>query len=276
MSSELKLYPYNLGSASSRALANELGITRIKPENSRYNFRPNHLIINWGNSNLSTNLTEAEGRILNHPSSIGTASNKLNTYHAFSIHDIPQPDLTTFKNVANEWLEGGHTVLGRDLMRGSGGRGITVYHPDEYSNLPDHVRHRYYTKYIKKRREFRFHVVTTMMEPSSVNDYSVLFVQEKKRRASENRNDENYNQYIRNHQNEWVFAHNNLDPIPDSLITLAKKAVYSLDLHFGAVDVIYNQLQDQGYVLEVNTACGMEGTTLGIYRNYFREMANRY
>jgi D-alanine-D-alanine ligase-like ATP-grasp enzyme len=36
-------------------------------------------------------------------------------------------------------------------------------------------------------------------------------------------------------------------------------------LDFGAVDVIYNRAQDKAYVLEVNTAPGLEGSTLDNY-----------
>jgi D-alanine-D-alanine ligase-like ATP-grasp enzyme len=41
-------------------------------------------------------------------------------------------------------------------------------------------------------------------------------------------------------------------------------------LDFGAVDVIWNEKEDKYYVLEVNTACGLEGTTLDKYVEQFR------
>jgi len=42
-------------------------------------------------------------------------------------------------------------------------------------------------------------------------------------------------------------------------------AVDALCLDFGAVDIIYNEHEDKYYVLEVNSAPGLEGTTLEKY-----------
>ena len=47
--------------------------------------------------------------------------------------------------------------------------------------------------------------------------------------------------------------------------TLAINAIRALHLDFGAVDIIYNERENQFYVLEVNTAPGLEGTTLQKY-----------
>ena len=46
------LYPYKPGSASGRALAQELEIRRISHRNSRFRGRPDKLIINWGASRI--------------------------------------------------------------------------------------------------------------------------------------------------------------------------------------------------------------------------------
>ena len=44
-------------------------------------------------------------------------------------------------------------------------------------------------------------------------------------------------------------------------------AIKVLGLDFGAVDIIYNKQEDKWYVLEVNTAPGIYGTTLDKYVN---------
>jgi D-alanine-D-alanine ligase-like ATP-grasp enzyme len=49
----------------------------------------------------------------------------------------------------------------------------------------------------------------------------------------------------------------------------AIKAVNCLGLYFGAADVIWNDKEQRAYVLEVNTAPGLEGTTLENYANAF-------
>jgi D-alanine-D-alanine ligase-like ATP-grasp enzyme len=48
-------------------------------------------------------------------------------------------------------------------------------------------------------------------------------------------------------------------------------AIKSLGLDFGAIDMIYNERRNQYYVLEVNTACGLTGTTLDKYVEVFKE-----
>ncbi|MNY63636.1 hypothetical protein D3C86_2006230 [compost metagenome] len=47
-------------------------------------------------------------------------------------------------------------------------------------------------------------------------------------------------------------------------------AVNAIGLTFGAVDVIWNEYRHQAYVLEVNTAPGLTGTTLEKYAEAFR------
>ena len=51
-------------------------------------------------------------------------------------------------------------------------------------------------------------------------------------------------------------------------------AIKALGLDFGAVDIIYNEAEDQHYVLEVNTAPGLEGTTLQKYTEAILEMSS--
>ena len=61
------------------------------------------------------------------------------------------------------------------------------------------------------------------------------------------------------------------DPVRD---TIAVNAVKALGLDFGAVDIIYNEKENQYYVLEVNTAPGLEGTTLIKYAERFSKLWN--
>ena len=73
---------------------------------------------------------------------------------------------------------------------------------------------------------------------------------------------------IRNIHTGWVYCRDNYIPDPTS-IQLAIDAVQAVGLDFGAVDLIYNQHYNQFYILEVNTAPGLEGTTLINYVNAF-------
>ena len=42
-----------------------------------------------------------------------------------------------------------------------------------------------------------------------------------------------------------------------------------LGLDFGAVDVIWNEHESKAYVLEINTAPGLEGSTVEDYKEFF-------
>jgi D-alanine-D-alanine ligase-like ATP-grasp enzyme len=46
----------------------------------------------------------------------------------------------------------------------------------------------------------------------------------------------------------------------------------ALGLDFGAADVLFNARRNQAYVLEVNTAPGLEGQTVNDYAEAFKEM----
>jgi hypothetical protein len=171
------------------------------------------------------------------------------TYDTMVAAGLPCPMYTKNKELAASWLVKGK-VLGRDLDRGSQGRGITVYRKGEI--LGDH---RFYVKYLKKEREFRYHVVRG----------KVVHVAEKMRVGKANRGD-NYNALIRSHHNGWVLAFNHLvgNPPPQGGERIASYACGALMLDFGAVDMGWNP-NIGFFVLEVNTGPGIEETTLAKY-----------
>jgi glutathione synthase/RimK-type ligase-like ATP-grasp enzyme len=79
----------------------------------------------------------------------------------------------------------------------------------------------------------------------------------------ERRPDE-FDGYIRNHSNGWIFASNDVVE-PADLRPLATAACNSLGMDFGAVDIIWNERDNKCYLLEVNSAPGLEGITLMKY-----------
>jgi glutathione synthase/RimK-type ligase-like ATP-grasp enzyme len=105
------------------------------------------------------------------------------------------------------------------------------------------------------------------------NQKVIDFVQKKKRVGHENRNNQ-----IRNHQNGWVYCRENVIK-PEGIEQLALDAMKALSLNVGAVDIIYNEKENKCYVLEINSAPGLEGTTVEKYinsflENYSKEFAN--
>jgi glutathione synthase/RimK-type ligase-like ATP-grasp enzyme len=76
--------------------------------------------------------------------------------------------------------------------------------------------------------------------------------------------------WIRNHDKGYVFARDGIT-VPEVVRQLAVKAVGTLGLDFGAVDIGYREKEQLGYVFEVNTAPGLEGHTIESYVNGFKK-----
>jgi len=240
MRSKVFLYPYG-PSNSARALARALGGRVLRRVNSTYRYRVGDKLINWGASRVPI-----RGEVVNKPEAVAVASSKLASFKQFLDAGVTTVEFTRDQATASTW-GAKRRVVGRDLDRGSGGRGIRVYDVGEPIG-----RHVFYTKYIRKQREFRFHVYQGR----------VIRVLEKLKR----RGHDDANKFIRSHLNGWVFASNHLTerPAPAPLYDLAIRAVAALGLDFGGVDIGWNE-RTGGFVLEVNTAPGLEGTTVGAY-----------
>ena len=260
------IYSYKFGSASAKVLAKGLRIKRIKHKNSRFKGGPHKTVINWGCSDLP--IVVRRCNIVNSPESVCRASNKL---HFFSwiqyineevkagIHGDRAtvtriPWFTTDKDEAGHAILNGSTIVCRTKLTGNSGDGIVMA-----TNLDELVDAPLYTEYVPKLAEYRVHVC----------EGGVFDIQQKKR----NRDilDEGVNWKVRNHDNGFIFARNNLDDTPQDVLNQAVSAVVACGLDFGAVDVVWNSKQGKAYVLEVNTAPGLTGSTLDNYINKFKE-----
>lgn len=216
------------------------------------------LQINWGSSQV---VTRPDVRLLNPTASVALAANKLQSLRRMQEAGVSVPP---FWERAEEVERGDSTIiLARTMLRASGGRGITVVRAGE--NLPAAPL---YTKYIRKEAEYRVHV----------GSGRVLAVQQKRMR---NGADPDANaRLIRNYDNGWIFAVDNVefatDELRDDVTRQAINAVASLGLDFGAADVIVSRGRNQrAYVLEVNTAPGIESpTVLASYTSYFQGIYN--
>ena len=176
----------------------------------------------------------------------GGGVDKLTQYVFFAENDIPALEFTTDSNVAIDW-NNTHTVIGRKLLNASCGKGIVVFEPSFSGMLDCPV----YTKYKKKKREFRVHVF---------KDQVVSVVEKRKRREF----DGERNTKIRNVANGYVFCQE-VDNIPEGLYALATAAAQVSSSDFRGVDIGYNELNDELFVIEVNSAPGIEGTNLVKY-----------
>lgn len=246
------LFSYNQGSKSSKLLAEALDIPKIKHRNSNFRGSPDKVVINWGSSTLPNEVMRC--RVVNRPDAVAIASNKLHSFNAFSRSpdvDDYVPSWTTDQGEAEAMLRNGHDMVARTILSGHSGNGIVIMEADDPTTWA--VAAPLYVMYMKKRHEYRVHVVGR----------EVIDVQ-RKGLAAEHANRDDINWRVRNLANGFIYARENV-VIPARIRNLAINAVGSLGLDFGAVDIIQNERHDCWYVLEVNTAPGLMGTTLERY-----------
>ena len=247
----LKLFPYKIGSLSAKRLARTLGILRVSPS---YNARRKDVIINWGNS-TPPHFRWME-QDLNKPHAIALASNKLETFREFRSNSFTDvPDWTTNPEEAQHWLDLGLKTYCRRLLSSHSGNGIVICNDgDKLVSAP------LYTLHTKHKHEYRVHVFRDQ----------ILDVQQKKKKLGYGNGNG-----IRNHSNGWVYARAEIAPT-EELLSSARRAVNLLGLDFGAVDIGHRLIDNKFFVFEVNTAPGLEGTTLDKYAkaiyNYYRSL----
>ena len=254
------IYPHNQGSRSARALSLSLydyRAKRVRPDGKYKHNWDTHMILNWGNTEIPNWHRDNRSNLwLNHATVVDRATDKVQCLQVLSDAGIPVPQWTVQRMIAEDWCRKGHIVYCRTLTRASGGRGIIIAtHSSEIRSSP------LYTKRIAIKGEYRVHVFN-----GKVIDY------QKKRKREEAIENGDITDNIRNIDNGWVYCRNNITRIEDNCI-LALQAVDALGLTFGGVDII-RDINRRSYVLEVNTAPGLEGTTLINYTNAIKEMLN--
>jgi hypothetical protein len=252
----LFIYSSNSNSEGSKALARELGAKRIKHEGSTFRGNPTKTVINWGASSLPEEILKCN--VLNTPKAVNTCSDKVAFFNTIN-GKCQHPEYTTDRAVATQWVEDGKIAFCRTLTRASAGRGIEeAQGPNEIVNAP------LYTKYVPKKDEYRVHMV---------NDEAFLTQRKARRRDIP---DDAVNYHVRNHENGFIFARNETDHVvPDDVYTQAKLAFDAIEgLTFGSVDIIYNKHRGKAYVLEINTASGLAGSTVNDYKTMFEGVLN--
>ena len=258
-STRIYIYGYSKNSESVELLTEEIRSQKVRCVRSVAGHgagpKPGNFVVHWG---VSTDIGNFKSYV-NSPAAIRIASNKLSTFMRLRSHNVPIPDFTLSMDVARTWSPRSWVVC-RTLLCGSGGRGIHL------AKTPEEVipNAKVYVKYIKKDKEYRVHVFKN----------TVLDVQEKRRRSVTNRGP-NYNSYLRNYDNGWVFCRSNIQE-PENLRDIAIRAVDSCGLDFGAVDLVHNTKTGKTYVLEINTAPGVEGTTVKQYASAIINEAKKH
>jgi len=250
----VKIFSHNAGSAGAAALADALGVRRVRHTGSRVNLTGRDTLINWGHAGELPAHVRNSGRIINRPDNVRLASNKLRAFETMHRAGVRVVPFTTDITTAQEW---GSKVVCRHTLNGHSGAGIEIIEPG--LDIPDAPC---YTKYIVKDSEWRIHVVAGQVIDATRKIRDPAFVGEP-------------NWAIRNREGGFIFARNSGHPSAETS-DQARAAVEACGLDFGAVDVMVSRSTRAhpdvlSYVLEINTAPGLVGTTVERYSEAFKQ-----
>lgn len=225
----------------------------------------NITVLNWGYYGLGSGEIASNAKtVLNNADAVKRVSVKNKAFDRMDESGISIPRYTTDLAQAMDWIADGEEVLGRD-QKGRGGEDIVFYADDPGS----FTKKKLFTVYKKKKSEFRIHVFRHPEE-----GLRVISEQRKVLRNNDSLgspiNPEDADFRIRSYKKGFVFQRNNIT-VPEGVREQAILAVDCLGLDFGGVDVIWNEYEQKPYVLEVNTAPGLAGTTLKDYINAVNE-----
>lgn len=201
-------------------------------------------VLNWGTTEMRL---EPLRNILNKPSAVAVAVNKIKSFQLLKENNVNVPDFWTKQEEVVR--KAGAIIFARKTVTGSSGVGIVPVREGE--PLPDALL---YVSYIRKNAEYRVHIFKDQ----------VIFIQQKLAKGEVARtNDQNL---IRSHCNGWVFAENQVafatPEIEAAVRAQSLAAVKVIGLDFGAVDVVVSKKDGAVFVLEINTAPGLESTAL--------------
>lgn len=280
-----KILPYSNGSKSAKALARGLGLRRWGHNDFQFDNLLDQIIC-WGVPpdylahdiqlrHLNDGLV-----VINRPDVVRAASNKKKFFEHISRANINYtldrldefitrtPDWTADSRLAANWVNrqgNPELVVCRSVLSGHSGEGIELYRADD-PNLHD-PKFKLFTRYVKKSQEYRVHLAYPIDEERRVVDGPLLIGVQRKLRVLDN---ENPNWQIRNFQNGFVYSYE--DVYPRDVQVQAINALRASGLHFGAVDVVWNEARQEATVLEINTAPGLSPVSVDLYVSAFSDL----
>lgn len=263
------IHSYNSGSESAKALAKGLEGKRILTGGrSKFKYGKDKTVINWGSSDYHV---EKDVPMFNPPERVATASNKLTFFEALKSSTCRLVPFTTSEEEVQKWIDAGSIVVARQKLTGHSGEGIVIIDPNNEKEL-DIVPAKMYTKYVKKAREYRIHIMNgevirvqkKILQPemtAKIND------------PEDSMTKDDIDWSVRNHGNGFIYVTDGVEEdCPKDVIDQATKAISACRLHFGAVDVIWNNKKQQAFVLEINTSPGLQGGTIDAYLEGFDKL----
>lgn len=223
------------GGISAKKLAQELGC-----KCSRFAWKvpwEEKLVINYG--------SKYRGDILNG----NVITNKIKVSKILEENEIRTPKIYMKDE---EIPDEAFPLLARRKYHSQGRDVIYIHNREQLENL-DKNRYDYLIQYINKKSEYRVHVL---------GDYDTLV---RVKIAEEYNSDP----IVRSKKNGWKQISYDRE-FEEALIELARKTIKILNYDFGAVDII--RRKNRLYVLEVNSAPGLEPRNIKRYAEYFRNL----
>lgn len=259
--------PYKNGSRGAKQIKLYLRERNIKTFTSQSAPKGRPLIINWGNSSFDY---PTEGFVVvNDPFQTYCMSNKVKFFEN-TLHSRDTLEWTQNRDTALQW---GTVVFARTKVEASGGRGIIVFNPEEQA--PEELPHApLYTKGVSKTHEYRLHMARGLHDKG----FTVLLAQRKVFRKTDERPSP-LDWKVRSHDNGFIFqTHPTHDRIPNQVMEASGRVMseHFPDLHFCALDVMYHDKKDKAYVIEGNTAPGLENGSISVYAEYFAALEKEY
>lgn len=288
---QINIFKGDRASDGARALQVALGATMLRSVGSVYSGRRESCVINWGSTSPEAvrleGVCDTAGRtFFNNPGAVNCAVDKLRFFRLMQA-TAPQYMIPWADNYddAAKLVHAGGRVFARTVLTGHSGKGIellvsprdaeleVVRQVSRSELLPvtilgvthptrELIAAKLFTQGITgKRIEYRVHVFNGR----------VILTQAKLRKEGYQANPK-YNSIVRNVDSGWIYGVNNVPEVGIAKAGLAAIASVSiLGLDFGAVDVVYQEGTDKAFVLEVNTAPGLEegGSALEAYTQAF-------
>lgn len=255
------IYSWNPNSEGAKTLKDAMGIKRIKNEGSKFKGAANKVVINWGSSQVPDEVLKC--KVINHPKKVAITSDKLKFFkHIYDpLDNAFIPDFTSSYEEALAWVGAKYWVCARTILNGHSGAGIVLMHKD---NPQDFVKAPLYVKYIPKNEEYRVHVIY-----GKVVDVQRKTLSKEKGEAAKEAGEINWK--IRNLNNGFIYQRANINP-SKSVYDVAIKTVGLCGLDFGAVDIVVHKATGDPYVLEINSAPGLQGQTVESYAKALGKM----
>ena len=271
--------PYKQGSRSAKAIKLALRDRGIKVWTlTRAPNNPNALVVNWGSSNFEYPTERLT--VVNDPYETYNMSNKVKFFEN-TLHSTDTLGWTRNREVALEWAKAkskdrdvwSTVVFARTKIEASGGKGIVIW--DAETDAPEKLPLApLYTKYVPKTHEYRLHFVRTL----AGRGFTCMLAQ-RKVFVKKHPQDVPRDWKVRSHANGFVFQTNpDHTRIPAKVMDAGLRIMsdHFPRLHFAALDIMYHDKRDQAWVIEGNTAPGLENDTIRLYADYFHSLEHEH